>query len=118
MGNPAPSSSCQENGVIVINSGERLTIETVADFTRLIREGLSASKDVAVEFDANVEVDITALQVICSACKTAVAEGSTFTVRGSQPKVLADLIAASGAARHGLCKHNNNAACAWFGGEN
>jgi len=118
MGNPAPSSSCQENGEIVIDSGERLTIETVADFTRLIREGLSASKRVAVQFDADVEVDITALQVICSACKTAAAEGSSFVIHGSQPRALADLVVAAGAERHGLCKHNNSGACVWFGGGN
>ncbi len=118
MGNPAPSSSSQKKGEIVIKSGERLTIENVADFTRLLREGLSAAKRVAVQFDKDVEVDITVLQALCSACKTAAAEGSIFSCHGPQPKALVDLLIASGAERHGLCKNNNGSTCTWFGGGN
>jgi anti-anti-sigma regulatory factor len=115
MENPTLNSSGQDNGEIVISSGKRLTIETAADFTQRIRKGLSAAGSVAVVFDADVELDITALQVLCSACRTAAAEGKTFSYRGGQPKALADLIAACGAGFHGPCKNNNDSICIWFG---
>jgi len=116
MENPTLNSSGQNNDEIVISSGKRLTIDTAADFTQRIQKGLSAAGSVAVAFDADVEVDITALQVLCSACKTAAAEeGKTFSYRGELPKTLVDLITACGAGFHGLCKHNNSSICIWFG---
>ena len=110
------NSSVRENGEIIITSGDRLTIENAADFTKLVREALAEHSNVLVEFEAAVEFDITGLQILCSACKSAAAAGKSFTYRGSQPQGLADIIAASGAERHAACKHNNDSACIWFGG--
>ena len=112
----ALNSSYRENGDIIITSGDRLTIETAAEFARLVREALEASKNVAVEFEPALEIDITGLQILCSACKTAASVGQTFSYHGPQPEALAALISASGAERHALCKHNNNSTCIWFGG--
>ena len=110
------NSSVRENGEIIITSGDRLTIENAAEFTRLVREALAGYSTVLVEFDAKVEFDITGLQILCSACKSAAAAGKTFTYRGPQPQGLVDIIAASGAERNTICKHNNDSACIWFGG--
>src|SRR6185369_5580573 len=96
----ALNSSYRENGEIIITSGDRLTIENAADFARLVREALEASKNVAVEFEPALEIDITGLQILCSACKTAAAVGKTFSYHGPQPEALAALISASGAERH------------------
>ena len=110
------NSSVRENGEIIITSGDRLTIENAADFARLAREALTSSKSVEVEFDAEVEIDLTGMQIICSACKSAAASGRSFTYRGSKPQGLDKIIAASGAERTGICKHNNDSTCIWFGG--
>jgi len=112
------SSSPQKKGMILINSGERLTIENTAEFAQLIREGLSdaKSKSVAVQFDPNLEIDITVLQVLCSACKTAATKDKVFSCLGEIPKSLIDLVAAAGAEHHGECKQNNDSLCLWFGG--
>jgi len=112
------NSSVRETGEIIITSGDRLTIENAADFSRIVREALEASKNVALEFEAAVEIDITALQIICSACKSAAEIGSTFSCKGPKPQALADIIAGSGAERRAVCKHNNNSTCIWFGGTN
>lgn len=110
------NSSCRENGEIIITSGDRLTIENAADFSRIIRESLDSSKNVAVEFEPSVELDITGVQVLCSACKSAAAGGKSFSYHGPQPKALAEIIISSGAERHAVCKHNNDSTCIWFGG--
>ena len=112
----ALNSSYRENGEIVITSGDRLTIENAAEFARLVREALEASKNVSVEFEPAVEIDITGMQILCSACKTAAAAGNTFSYHGLQPDALAVLISASGAERRTVCKHNNDSTCIWFGG--
>jgi anti-anti-sigma regulatory factor len=102
---------------MVISSGKRLTIETAADFSQRLREGLASPAHVVIAFDDEVELDITALQIFCSACKTAAAEGKSFSYRGERPNSLTSLLAACGAVGHGSCQHNNNSICICFGGE-
>jgi anti-anti-sigma regulatory factor len=110
------NSSVRENGEIIITSGDRLTIENAAEFSRIVREALEASKNVAIEFEPAVEIDITDVQVLCSACKSAAQSNNQFSYHGPQPQALADVIAKSGAERNAICKYNNNSKCFWFGG--
>ncbi len=112
------NSSVRENGEIIVTSGNRLTIENAAEFSRLVSEALGASSTVALEFEPAVEIDITGLQVLCSACKSAAQSGKSFSYLGPQPQALADIISSSGAERHAACKHNNDTTCIWFGGAN
>ncbi len=110
------NSSVRESGEIIITSGTRLTIENASEFSRLASEALEASNNVAIEFEPTVEIDITGVQILCSACKSAASNGKTFSFQGPQPQALADIIAKSGAERHTVCKHNNDSTCIWFGG--
>lgn len=110
------NSSVRENGEIIVTSGDRLTIENAAEFARIVREALEASKSVAIEFESAVEIDITGVQVICSACKSAALGDKTFSYHGLQPQALSGIITSSGAERHAVCKHNNDSTCIWFGG--
>lgn len=110
------NSSVRENGEIIITSGDRLTIENAADFSRIVREALEASDNVLIEFEPEVAIDITGVQVLCSACKSAALSGKVLAYHGPQPAGLTEIITASGAERHGVCKHNNDSNCIWFGG--
>ena len=101
-------NSAQEQAACVINSGERLTIETIADFIGQIRTGLLEAATVVIEFNPEVEMDITALQVFCSACSTATAEGKRCIHRGPPPRALLDLLVAAGAERHESCTNKND----------
>lgn len=112
------NSSVRENGNIIVTSGARLTIENAAEFSRILREALEASRTVALEFEPEVEIDITGVQVLCSACKSAAESGKTFSYHGLRPQAMADIITSSGAERNSVCKHNNNSTCIWFGGVN
>ena len=92
----------------VISSGDKLTVETVAAFARLIRKELSeASSTVVLEFPESVEMDITALQVLCSACKTASAEGKTIAYRGRLPELLQALAPVTGPKNSEPCSDSN-----------
>lgn len=112
------NSSVRENGEIIVTSGDRLTIENAAEFSRIVREALESSSVVELEFEQTVEIDITGLQIICSACKSAANSGKIFSYHGLQPQALADIIKISGAERRAACKHNNDSTCIWFGGAN
>ena len=110
------NSSVRENGEIIITSGSRLTIENAAEFSRITREALEASRNVSIEFEPDVDIDITGVQILCSACKSASESAATFSYHGLQPQALSDIIAMSGAERRAVCKHNNDTTCIWFGG--
>ena len=116
MENQTFSSQHHEDGRITIKSGTRLSVEHAAEFAACIREALTTFQQVAIEFDANVEGDITTLQILCSACRTAAAEGKAFTQAGPLPDSLHPLFQAVGAERHGACQHNHDNPCLWFGG--
>jgi len=110
------NSSIHENDEMVITSGDSLTIENVAEFSRIACEALDAAHVVTIEFKPDVAIDITGVQLLCSACKSASAVGKVFTYRGSQPHALANIITVSGAERNDACKYNNDSSCFWFGG--
>lgn len=111
-------NNSQQNNERLILSGDRLTIETIADYAHLIRTGLAEADTVILEFDPNVEMDITTLQVLCSACKTADASGKRCMHRGPTPRALIELVAAAGAERHNTCGINHDSCFRQFGGAN
>ncbi len=102
---------------ILLDSGPRLTIENAGDFARRISDGLAAGENVALSFAPDVELDITVLQILCSACKTATEQGRTIVLRGKRPAALDALVEASGARQPGTCKQHNDTICTWFGEE-
>lgn len=116
------ASTCRDNGDILITSGDSLTIENAAEFRRLLREGLEGleglegAQTVAVELAEGVRMDLTALQLLCSACKSAAAGGKSFVRQGPRPPALDELIEACGAGRHAACTQNLKSNCIWFGG--
>lgn len=102
---------------VVIASGDCLTVETTTDFSQLILRGLAEENIVAIEFEPSLTIDITALQMFCSACSKATAEGKKFIHRGPPPQALLDLAAAAGSERHEHCINNNTSCFRQFGGE-
>ena len=115
---PMTKTDSQQTNEIVISSGSRLTIETIAEYIQRIRAGLDEAETVVLEFDPDVEMDITALQVFCSACKTAAAVGRRCIYRGPMPQALLDLSVAAGAERHKSCKNHNEFCFRQLGGTN
>lgn len=100
----------------VVICGEKLTIETIGDFAREVQQAIGEAETVVVEFPETVEVDVTALQLFCSACTTATSSGKRFIHRGTLPQALLALAAAAGSERKEHCKNNNTACFRKFGG--
>ncbi len=101
----------QQDEEIVISSGDRLSIENIAEFVQSIRKGLAGASTVVIDFKPNVEMDITALQVLCSACKTASAEGQQFAYRGPLPALLQELVPGLGSMMTNEQREDNTISC-------
>ena len=89
-------SSTEVGTEMLIHTGNSLTIETIEAFVQVLRAALAGDKAVAVEFEPEMEMDITAIQALCSACKTAVETHQSFIRRGPLPQALIELSEAVG----------------------
>lgn len=94
-----------------------LSIESSTELCQLLTEALDESAQISINLQNLEDIDLTSLQVICSACKTASATGRSFDCEFS---VIPDCISAAGkhlGAPQGLpCGQNNNKPCIWYGG--
>lgn len=114
--NEQPTIDSSTATEIVIATGDRLTIETTGEFAEKIRAGLAEASRVIIDFDPDLTLDITALQLFCSACAQATAEGKVIIHRGATPKALLELAEAAGTERHMHCSNNNRTCFRQFEG--
>jgi anti-anti-sigma regulatory factor len=93
-----------------------VTIENSVDFRQALMAAFDQAAWVALDIRRLDEADITAAQVICSACKTAAALERCLVAEGETPECLIDFGKSIGAPRGLACSQNNNESCNWFGG--
>lgn len=93
-----------------------LTIEAVAELRQVLDEALSEAPTVLLDARQLEELDISILQTICSACKTAAATKRRFLPEGELPVCMKTLNGGIGAHMASSCRQNNNEPCIWFGG--
>jgi hypothetical protein len=96
--------------------GGSVTIENIGDFRRALVEAFDLAARVSLDITGLEEVDITAAQVICSACKTAAASERCLAAEGELPECIIGLGKGIGATMGLPCKQNRNEPCNWFGG--
>lgn len=99
----------------IILSGE-LNIEAAAELQRTLNEAFSESPLVSLDARQLEEVDVTILQTICSACKSAAAAKRRFVLEGELPTCMKALAGGIGAHMESPCRENNNEPCVFFGG--
>jgi len=110
-----PKELVDASAVTVAVGGE-LTIERSGEFRQTLTDALAGAQHVVLDVGQLHDIDIPALQLICSACKTAVASNKMFTFAGPPPDCLMELINGIGVSQNGPCSQNGNASCIWFGG--
>lgn len=109
-------SLAEDGKSVVLKAAGRLNIEVAAEIHRMALVALCEAEKVQLDLRQVEEMDITALQIICSACKTAAVQKRSFTSHGDLPECLGSLVKESGVIRNGICKHNADQFCNWFGG--
>jgi len=104
------------DGVSTVTLRGALNIETSAELHHALLESLNESQRVVLDARQLEGIDITCLQVICSACKTATTEKRSFECEGKIPECLDALRGSIGAGQKGSCNQNPHEACIRFGG--
>jgi len=105
-------------GQLTITIGGRLAIDTTAALKDFLLEQWPASKSIRLDSSALEEIDLTGMQLLCSACYTALSENRSFRFSGKPAPCIAQGVDNLGFQDHKLCKHNASISCIWSGGIN
>ncbi len=107
-----------DNTALEITLSGRLAIDTAPELLALLQEQLPSAHQVRMNVSALSEVDLAGMQLICSACRTALAGSQSFNFKGELAPCVQEAIATIGLQRHTTCKHNTGNPCIWCGGLN
>ncbi len=103
----------ESDGVTLVLS-EDLTLPYAEELKNIFVGTVGTGKDVRVKFDAVTEIDLSFLQVLCSAHRTAMRSKSRFEVDGPMPEECSRFIAEAGFVRHRGCRLNaEKEGCLW-----
>ncbi len=105
-----------ENGALVLRVGGELTIPFAGEFTAALLDAFDTAGRVLVNLEGVSAVDITGLQLLCSAHRTACAREKGFDVEGLVNPVLAEAAVLAGFRRHVGCAVDVGKTCIWIGG--
>jgi ABC-type transporter Mla MlaB component len=95
-----------------------MTVPHAAEIRLALLEALGSHGALQLDVEGVQEVDITGLQLLCSANREALKRGSSFDVRGIFRGAVGHTAKLAGFPRHCACAHNKNSSCIWVGGEN
>lgn len=93
-----------------------LKIDGAAELQRVLGEALAEAPSVVLHAEQLQDLDLTIVQILCAACKSAAASGRFFTFQGTLPDSLALFNNGIGAYKGAACRHNNDEPCVWLGG--
>lgn len=93
-----------------------MTIESIADLHRVLREGFDSYHRITLDVHQLSSIDLPAMQLLCSACRTAAARQCVLLSGTDLPECMM-LTGRNLGASPGLpCTQNSNDPCIWFGG--
>lgn len=107
------------------DSGERcilciggdLTIPFAGEFRGALLEALDQAASVEVDVSGVSTVDITGLQLLCSAHRAACTRHKGFFLTGRDNPVFVESVGLAGFERHVGCSRDAGKNCIWIGGD-
>ncbi len=107
-----PSS---DMGVLTLD-GE-LTIEHAGELKKILIHAMDSAEHVDIKLKKVSEVDLSCLQVLCSAHRTAFKSNKQLTLSSKDSEIFQQMVRGSGYVRHDSCALNPHKGCLWCGGE-
>ncbi|UTG93953.1 STAS domain-containing protein [Geobacter sulfurreducens] len=101
----------------VLGVGGDLTIPFAGEFRGALLEALDQAGSVEVDVSGVSAVDITGLQLLCSAHRAACTRQKGFFLTGRDNPVFAESVGLAGFERHVGCSRDVGKNCIWIGGD-
>jgi ABC-type transporter Mla MlaB component len=105
----------EEGKVRLILDGE-LTVAGAAQFREMLIQAMASSDRVELDMGEVTALDLSCLQLICSAHRTAQVSGKELTLGKGQSEILKKARMDAGYIRHQGCRYNPTETCLWVGG--
>lgn len=106
----------EEGAPLVLRVRGELTIPFAVEFKRELLAAFDAAVQVAVNVEEVSSIDVTGLQLLCSAHREAYARQKSFGVAGLVSPVLSETVDLAGFQRHVGCPADTGKTCIWTGG--
>jgi anti-anti-sigma regulatory factor len=103
----------KRKAVTVVSLSGAMTIENIGELKSGLLKAFSFGKDVQLSLKGVTEVDLTGLQLLCSAHRTSIARELHFSVTGAAGEVVSSVADLTGMMRHAGCASDINGTCVW-----
>jgi len=103
-----------DGGETVTLEGE-LNVSCADELKEILINALSNGEHVKLDLQQVTEVDLSCLQLLCSAHRTSVRLNKIIGFTGTCPASLKDIAERSGYARHAGCPRDIHKNCIWAG---
>jgi anti-anti-sigma regulatory factor len=91
-----------------------LTLQVAAEVKAVFVKALAAKGDVTFRFEEVGDVDLSFIQILCSAHRSAHDDGKKFIFTGEWPESFATLLDESGLNVHVGCSLDSGVECPWI----
>lgn len=93
-----------------------LTIESASEFKTAILKAFTGAEEVRLQFDSVSDADLTALQILCAAHRSALRKNLKIGICGEGSEKLLMLAREAGFSTQAGCLDISGASCIWRGG--
>jgi anti-anti-sigma regulatory factor len=106
----------KSDGNQVVTLSGSLTIDRAVELRSTLLEALDSRDEVLLDLGGAGEIDLSFLQILCSAHKTSLIRHKRFALEGKRPEVLERIVKEAGFRRQAGCKLDKQKCCLWIGG--
>jgi anti-anti-sigma factor len=101
-------------GSSLVHIGGELTVQHAAELRTCLLHALSGAQSVQIDLQAVEDVDLTCLQILCSAHKSALFAGKTLCLGNETPQHIRDSLDIAGFSRLQGCTMDAGDSCLWL----
>lgn len=95
----------------------RLTIDNTFELMDLFRQN-TACRNARINLEALEEIDISGMQLICTACRTWINAEKTLQITGTYPESISNIVRQAGLDSQKSCRQHPEIQCIWHEGAN
>jgi ABC-type transporter Mla MlaB component len=99
--------------MVILQWGGDLTVRRIAELKAQVQQALAAATQVSIAIAADAECDMTVMQLLCSAHRTASRQGKTLQLCGEIPEQFKTIMGLAGFSRHIGCARDQSGCCLW-----
>ncbi len=103
-------------GASVLTLDGELTIEHAGELKKMLIEAMDSAESVDIKLEEVTGVDLSCLQLLCSAHRTALKSRKQLTLSSEESDAFQQMVRDVGYARHDGCALNPGPGCLWCGG--